>query len=551
MEMADQRAENNVVSGQPQNSIADFDPPKKPKTKKFAVACAVLALMTSILLGYDIGVMSGASLFIKENLNISDVQVEVLNGTLNIYSLIGSTLAGKTSDWIGRWYTIVLAGTIFFIGALLMGFAPNYAFLMFGRFIAGVRVGYALMIAPVYTAEISPASFRGFLTSFPEVFVNVGILLGYVSNFAFAKLPIHLNWRIMLGIDAIPSVFLALGVLPMPESPRWLVMQGRLGDAKLDEIKEVARIPKDSKDEVVQVSKRSQGEGIWKELLLRPTPAVRHILIAALGIHFFQQLSGTDSVVLYSPRIFEKAGISSYNEKLLATVAVGFVKTIAILVATFQVDRFGRRILLLSSVGGMVVSFTLLGVGLTVIDQSHSKVLWAVGLCIAMVLFIVAFFSIGLGPITWVYSSEIFPLQWRAQGCSMGVAVIRVTSGVISMTFISLYKAITIGGAFFLYAGIAALSWVFFYTLYPETQGRSLEDMEVLFGKYHKWREANALLNKTKQDDHGFGDDNKAQIHRRAMLNQCLMHFMMMINSFISYISVICNCTYIYKNNFH
>ncbi|KAM1106144.1 hypothetical protein ACFX13_003090 [Malus domestica] len=198
---------------------------------------------------------------------------------------------------------------------------------------------------------------------------------------------------------------------------------------------------------------------------------------------------------------------------MLATVAVGFVKTIAILVATFQVDPFGRRILLLSRVGGMVVSFTLLGVGLTVVDQSHSKVLWAVGLCIAMVLFIVAFFSIGLGPITWVYSSEIFLLQLRTQGCNMGVAVNRVTSGVISKTFISLYKAITIGGAFFLYAGIAALSWVFFYTLYPEMQGQSLEDMEVLFGKYHKWREANAMLNKTKQADHGIGDDNKVQIH--------------------------------------
>ncbi|KAM1348864.1 hypothetical protein PS2_003043 [Malus domestica] len=161
----------------------------------------------------------------------------------------------------------------------------------------------------------------------------------------------------MLGIGAIPSVFLALGVLAMPESPRWLVMQGRLGDAKrvlnitssseeesqlrLDEIKEAAGIPEDSKDEVVQVSKRSQGEGIWKELLLCPTPAVRHILIVALGIHFFQQLSGTDSVVLYSPRIFEKAGITSYNDKLLATVAVGFVKTIAILVATFQVEQRG------------------------------------------------------------------------------------------------------------------------------------------------------------------------------------------------------------------
>ncbi|KAM1453311.1 hypothetical protein ACFX1R_003991 [Malus domestica] len=113
--------------------------------------------------------MSGASLFIKENFNISDVQVKVISGTLNIYFLVGSTLAGKTSDWIGRRYTIVLAGTIFFIGALLMGFALNYAFLMFDRFIAGVGVGYALMIAPIYIAEISLASFCGFLTSFPEV----------------------------------------------------------------------------------------------------------------------------------------------------------------------------------------------------------------------------------------------------------------------------------------------------------------------------------------------------------------------------------------------
>lgn len=119
----------------------------------------------------DIGVMSGAVIFIKKDLKISDVQVEILVGILNLYSLIGSAAAGKTSDWIGRRYTIVLAGAIFFVGALLMGFATNYAFLMVGRFVAGVGVGYALMIAPVYTAEVSPASSRGFLTSFPEVII--------------------------------------------------------------------------------------------------------------------------------------------------------------------------------------------------------------------------------------------------------------------------------------------------------------------------------------------------------------------------------------------
>jgi MFS family permease len=238
------------------------------------------------------------------------------------------------------------------------------------------------------------------------------------------------------------------------------------------------------------VQKQSHGEGVWKELLIYPTPAVRHILICGIGIHFFQQASGIDAVVLYSPRIFEKAGITSSNDKLLATVAVGFTKTVFILVATFLLDRIGRRPLLLSSVGGMVLSLATLGFGLTMIDHSDEKLPWAVALSIAMVLAYVSFFSIGMGPITWVYSSEIFPLKLRAQGTSMGVAVNRVTSGVISTTFILLNKAITIGGSFFLFAGVAAVGWLFFYACLPETRGRTLEDMEVLFGSFFKWRSA-------------------------------------------------------------
>lgn len=522
--MADRKAETNAISGQPQKAIMDFDPPKKPKRNKYAFACALLASMTSVLLGYDIGVMSGAMIYIKKDLKISDVQIEILAGILNLYSLIGSCAAGRTSDWIGRRYTIVVSQAIFFAGAILMGFATNYTFLMVGRFVAGIGVGYALMIAPVYTAEVSPASTRGFLTSFPEVFINAGILLGYVSNYAFSKLPTHYGWRVMLGVGAVPSVILAIVVLWMPESPRWLVMQGRLGDAKtvlgktsdskeeaqirLADIKEAAGIPEDCTDDIVQVSKRSHGEDVWKELLLRPTPAVRHVLIAAVGIHFFQQCSGIDSVVLYSPRIFKKAGLTSDNQLLLATVAVGFVKTVFILVATFMLDKVGRRPLLLSSVAGMIFSLATLGFGLTVIDHSDHKVTWAVALSIMMVMSFVAFFSIGMGPITWVYSSEIFPLKLRAQGTSLGVATNRLTSGVISMTFISLYDGITIGGTFFLYAGFALVSWVFFYFMLPETQGRTLEDMEGLFGNF-KWNfPKNRNNNNIREVSNGGGNGN-------------------------------------------
>ncbi|PIN09274.1 putative transporter (major facilitator superfamily) [Handroanthus impetiginosus] len=509
---------NGAISTQSNLPIPDFDPPKIPKRNKYALACSFLASMTSVLLGYDIGVMSGAIIYIQKDLKISDVQKEVIMGIFSLYSLIGSTIAGRTSDGIGRRLTIVFAGAIFFIGALLMGFATNYAFLMVGRLVAGIGVGYALMIAPVYTAELAPASCRGFLLSFPEAFINVGILLGYVSNLAFSKLPLNLGWRLMLGIGIVPSLLLIIVVFFMPESPRWLVLQGRLGEAKrvldktsdsseesklrLADIKEAAGIPEHCNDDVVSVSKQHHGEGVWRELLLHPTPTVRHILLCALGLHFFEMASGIESVVLYSPEIFRKAGIKNNTDILVATMAVGFVKLVFISVATFFLDKIGRRPLLLTSVGGCSICLMALATGLTIVENSDHRLTWAVIFCVVSLLFYVSIFACGLGPITWVYGSEIFPLRLRAQGCSLAIASNRITSALFSMTFISLYKAITIGGAFFLYSGITAIAWVFIYTLFPETKGRTLEEMESLFGSFFSWRSTSrALMENNSGDD--------------------------------------------------
>ncbi|CAM0145400.1 unnamed protein product [Urochloa decumbens] len=476
---------------------------KKRSNVKYVVTCATLASTASIILGYDIGVMSGASLYIKEDLKITDVQLEILMGIISLYSLVGSFAAGRTSDWIGRRNTVVFTGVFFFAASLLLGFAANYGMLMAGQFVAGVGGGYALTIAPVYTAEISPASARGFLTSFPELSINLGILLGFLSNYAFARLPLHLGWRVMLGISAAPSILMALLVLGMPESPRWLVMKGRLADARavldktsdtseevaerLADIKVAAGIPADLDGDVVAVPRRSRGEErqVWKELVFSSTPALRRILLSAVLLQFLQQASGIDAVVLYTPRVFMSAGITDSDRLLGTTCAVGAAKMLFTLVATFLLDRVGRRPLLLSSTAGMVVSLVGLGVGLTVVgrhpDDDGAKVTWAVALSIASNLAFVSFFSIGLGPIASVYTSEIFPLRVRALGCALGVASNRLTCGVVSMTFLSLSKAITIGGSFFLYAGIAALAWVFFFTYLPETRGRTLEEMGKLF----------------------------------------------------------------------
>ncbi|KAI4325844.1 hypothetical protein MLD38_031208 [Melastoma candidum] len=477
---------------------------------RFALGSVIVASIITIIFGYDTGVMSGAMIFIKEEFLITDRQVEVLAGMLNWCALVGSPIAGRISDFIGRRYTIVLASVIFLLGSVLMGYGPNYAVLLTGRCIAGVGVGFALTIAPVYTTEISSATHRGFLASLPELCIAIGVLLGYLSNFFLAKLSLTLGWRLMLGIAAIPSLVLAFGILQMPESPRWLVLQGRLGDAKkvllnvsntLEEaevrfrnILSAAGIDEDCKDDVVEVPRvDSRGHGVWKELLLRPTPAVRWILLACIGIHFFEHATGIEAVILYGPRIFKKAGVRSKSKLLLATIGVGVTKTLCVLIATCILDKVGRRKLLMVSTSGMIVALTGLGFCLTMVEHAQEQILWALVASLVATYSYVAFFNIGLAPVTWVYSSEIFPLKLRAQGFSLGVAVNRGMNALISSTFLSLSEALTIGGCFFMFAGISVVALLFFYFLFPETKGKSLEEIEALFTRGGKKQQDNDM----------------------------------------------------------
>ncbi|KDP33672.1 hypothetical protein JCGZ_07243 [Jatropha curcas] len=469
-------------------------PPKSPETERprlnnYALACALLASTNSILLGYDIGVMSGAVLYIRENLKISKTQVEILVGVLNVCSLLGSLASGKTSDQIGRRYTIVLAATTFIVGALLMGLAPSFPFLMAGRIIAGIGVGYSLMIAPVYTAEISPAMTRGFLTSLPEVFIVFGILLGYIVNYALSGLPQHINWRLMLGLAAIPSLLIGIGVTAMPETPRWLVMRGKIDNAKrvLIKISDSTEEAEFRLAEIIKAASASSsndvwhGQGVWKELLLRPSRPVIRMLIAAVGINFFMQASGNDAVIYYCPEVFKAAGIHNKRTLFGVNVIMGCSKAFFVLISALYLDRFGRRPLLLLGSAGMTVSLVVLGSGSMVLDHSNTKPVWAIVLGIIAVCGFVSFFSIGLGPITWVYSSEIFPLRLRAQGSGLAISVNRLVSGLVSMTFLTLAEKITFGGVFFMLAGIMVIGTLFFYLVMPETKGKTLEEIGALF----------------------------------------------------------------------
>ncbi|KAL5575463.1 hypothetical protein UlMin_017162 [Ulmus minor] len=459
-------------------------------TKKFVFACAIFASLNSVLLGYDVGVMSGAILFIQEDLKISEVQEEVLVGILSIISLLGSLAGGKTSDAIGRKWTIGIAAIVFQTGAAIMALAPSFGVLIIGRLLAGIGIGFGVMIAPVYIAEISPAVARGSLTSFPEIFVNLGILLGYISNYAFSGLPVHLSWRVMLGVGILPSVFIGFALFVIPESPRWLVTQNRVEEARvvLSKTNDSEREAEERLKEILQAAGMANAEkyetkAVWREIL-KPSPSVRRMLITGCGIQCFQQMTGIDATVYYSPTIFKEAGIQGKNQLLAATVAVGFTKTLFILVAISLIDKVGRKPLLYVSTIGMTTC--LFGLSLTLAFLGNVKV--GIMLAILAVCGNVAFFSVGIGPVCWVVSSEIFPLRLRAQASALGAVGSRVSSGVVAMSFLSVSRAITVAGTFFVFSLISALSVAFVHNCVPETKGKSLEQIEMLFQSEIEWQ---------------------------------------------------------------
>ncbi|VVA99962.1 unnamed protein product [Arabis nemorensis] len=451
------------------------------RTRKYVMACAFFASLNNVLLGYDVGVMSGAVLFIQQDLKITEVQTEVLIGSLSIISLFGSLAGGRTSDSIGRKWTMALAALVFQTGAAVMAVAPSFEVLMIGRTLAGIGIGLGVMIAPVYIAEISPTVARGFLTSFPEIFINLGILLGYVSNYAFSGLSAHISWRIMLAVGILPSVFIGFALCVIPESPRWLVMKGQV-----DRAREVLMKTNERDDEVEErlaeillaaaKTEGSEERPVWRELL-SPSPVVRKMLIVGFGIQCFQQITGIDATVYYSPEILKEAGIQDETKLLAATVAVGITKTVFILFATFLIDSVGRKPLLYVSTIGMTLCLFCLSFTLTFLGQGTLGITFAL-------LFIcgnVAFFSIGMGPVCWVLTSEIFPLRLRAQASALGAVGNRVCSGLVAMSFLSVSRAITVGGTFFLFSLVSALSVIFVYMLVPETSGKSLEQIELMF----------------------------------------------------------------------
>ncbi|KAJ7563690.1 hypothetical protein O6H91_03G121500 [Diphasiastrum complanatum] len=472
--------------------------------KRSIIRYAVYPSLSSAMSGYCGGVMSGAVLFIKQEFKFNDLLEEVLMGSFVIVSFVGGIIAGFLADSIGRKKTIVVSAAIVLSGCIVIGLAPSYWFILTGRLLTGIGSGFPYVIVPLYISEISPPESRGMLVTFPEIFVNSGILLGYLSGFCLAPLPVSVSWRLMLAIGGLLAVLVACIAAFMPESPRWLVLQNRKQEAIIvlvntseNDKKAHSRLatiisaatdaneestsfqPVDaSESDIEEAAKvKIQRNSVWRHLIW-PNARVRNILFAALGLQFFQQTSGIAAILYYAPSIFEKAGLTSKTGVLGGTLAVGVSKTLCILVATYWIDRCGRKPLLLFSGLGMTVSMTMLAtVFFYVSHQSEISSSLPGFLATAASCVFVAAFSMGFGPICGLISSEIFPLRLRAQGMSLAVALNRLMSGIMATSFLTLSTILTLQGSFLLFAAMSALSMLFVYLFIPETKGRSLEDI--------------------------------------------------------------------------
>ncbi|WP_129114554.1 sugar porter family MFS transporter [Halegenticoccus tardaugens] len=442
---------------------------------RFVYVTAALAALNGLLFGFDTGVISGAFLYIQDAFDMSSllwistssamIEGLVVSGAL-VGAAFGAAVGGNLADRWGRRRLILVGALVFFLGSLTMAVAPTLEILIAGRILDGIAIGFASIVGPLYISEISPPKIRGSLVSLNQLAVTTGILASYFVNYAFADTG---QWRWMLGAGMLPALVLLVGMLFMPESPRWLIDKGREADAKevLSRTRSESRIRAELRE--IKETKEIEAEGL-SELI---EPWVRPALIVGIGLAAFQQVTGINTVIYYAPTIFESTGFGN-SASILATVGVGVVNVVMTVVAVLLMDRVGRRPLLLVGLGGMIL--TLVGLGAAFFLPGLSGVVgWA---ALGSLMLYVAFFAIGLGPVFWLLISEIYPLKVR--GSAMGVVTVVnwVANLLVAQTFLQLVGAIGEHGTFWLYAALSVAALVFTYFLVPETKGRSLEEIE-------------------------------------------------------------------------
>ncbi len=434
----------------------------------FVYLAAGFAALGGLLFGYDTGVISGALIFIRQEFALSAIGQELAVSIVLAGATIGALSGGRLSDRFGRRATLIATSIIFIAGAVICAAAASLNMLVIGRVVVGLGIGLACTTVPVYISEVAPPEARGWQVSLFQLAITVGILGAYVVDYAFARSQ---AWRWMLGLAAVPGLILGIGMLLLPESPRWLAKHLNPEAARAVLLRIRGGGIDSEYREICQSLERSEEHGRWADLL---APAIRPALVVGLGLAIFQQVTGINTVIYYAPTIIQTAGIPSAEGAILATAGIGLVNVIMTVVAMWLIDRIGRRPLLLTGIAGMTASLVVLGF----VFHASRQTPVAAWVAVVTLMTYVAFFAISLGPIFWLLISEIYPLQIRGMAEGTAAGTNWIFNLLVSITFLSLLEAIGPSWTFWLYGLLAIASFAFSYHLVPETKGRTLEEIE-------------------------------------------------------------------------
>jgi sugar porter (SP) family MFS transporter len=433
----------------------------------FVYLATAVAALGGMLFGYDIGVISGAILFVKKDFSLSPGLEEIVVSSVLLGSLIGAMAGGMLADQWGRRKLLIIAAIVFVLGAIGAALAPDTGYLIAARVVAGIAIGVASFVAPLYISEIAPVAIRGKLVSVNQVALTSGIVISYLIDYAFADAQ---AWRWMFAMAVVPAAAFGIGLLFIPESPRWLVGRGLLDKARA--VLHKIRTPDQVEAEFSQIQQSAQQQkGNWSELL---SPILRPAMIVGVGLAVAQQITGINTVIYYAPTIFKFAGLSSASVAILASVGVGIVNVALTVVAMQLIDRIGRRPLLLISLAGMSLSLLVLGLAFK-LPQLSGSLGW---IAVTSLMLYVGSFAVGLGPVFWLILSEIYPLRIRGRAMSVGTVANWSANLIVALSFLTLTHVMGKPATFWLYGIVSIGAWLFAFFLVPETKGKTLEQIE-------------------------------------------------------------------------
>ncbi len=434
----------------------------------YILGISFISALGGYLFGFDFAVISGALPFLKAQFALSSWAEGFVTGSLALGCIAGCLFAGLVADRYGRRPGLMIAAAIFAISSIGMAMSPSLQLFIGMRFCAGIGVGMASMLSPLYIAEISPASIRGRNVAINQLTIVLGILITNLINYKLAANGPS-SWRLMFGAGVVPSALFFLGVIFLPESPRWLIKAGRK-DKALSTLRKIGseNFAEDTFSAVVKSLENTKKEKFSAVF----DKAVRPAVLVGVTLAVFQQFCGINVVFNYTSTIFKSVG-ASLDRQLLETVAIGIVNTLFTLLAMWQVDRLGRKPLILAGSLGLAIIYVLLAFFL--------KIQASAAIISILVLLAIGLYASSLAPVTWVLISEIFPNHIRGRASSLSIVCLWGAYFILVFTFPILAEKLGTYGPFYLYAAICFTGFIFILKKVRETKGKTLEQLEENF----------------------------------------------------------------------